>query len=107
MKQMFDIDLSSYSQSVNYTRPRSSPRDEEGCIIPCSRIDDYQTSISNFSKRNESDKKKIKKGKKNVQFNPFIGVINIESYKKESYEANNEEFLINNNQQKCLLCSIF
>ena len=106
MKQMFDIDLNTYSRPSNYTRPRNTSKDEEGCIIPRSKIDDYQTSISSFSTRNESDKNVIKKMKKQVQFNPLITVINIESYKKETYESHNEESL-NNKEQKCALCSIF
>jgi hypothetical protein len=47
------------------------------------------------------------KEKKKVQFSPFINVVNIESLKKELYESTNEEFILNENEQKCLLCSIF
>ena len=105
MKQMFDFEINSDRGRMNYSRPRISPKDEEGSIIPRSKIDDYQTSISNFSTRNESDKNVIKKAKKHVTFNPFINVINIESYKKETYESQNEE--LTNKEKKCILCSIF
>lgn len=105
MKQMFDIEINSDRGRIYYSRPRNSSKDEEGSIIPRSKIDDYQTSISNFSTRNESDKNINKKAKKQVTFNPFINVINIESYKKETYESHNEE--LNNKEKKCVLCSIF
>ena len=63
--------------------------------------------------------KKKKKKKKNhsnkkVEFNPFITVVNIESFKKENYEGTfdaeqrcTEELFNNKNVKKCILCSIF
>ena len=88
---------------------RSSFKDDEGSIIPISKIDDYQTSISNFSTRNETGPLKIKKNKKKVDFNPFISVVNVQSYKKENYEIANDVIILDENkkEQKCILCSIF
>ena len=62
-------------------------------------------------------RKKGKKIKKKVEFNPLITVVNIESYKKENYEGTfdpegrctdcTEEIFNNSNVKKCILCSIF
>ena len=104
MQQIFNIEEVE-SNPKFYTR--SYYKDEGGCPIPFSRIDDYQKSMSKFSTRNESGEIIKSKEKKKVQFSPFINVVNIESLKKELYESTNEEFILNENEQKCLLCSIF
>ena len=93
----------------SYSKSRSSHKDDEGSIIPISRIDDYQTSISNFSTRNESGQLQYKKDKKKVLFNPLISVVNVKSFKKENYELTNDVILVEENkkEQKCILCSIF
>ena len=93
-----------------YSRTRSSHKDDEGNIIPFSRIDDYQSSITNFSTRVESGqiREKIeKREKRRVQFNPLISVINIQSYKKENYELTNDVIIVDKKEEKCALCSIF
>ena len=106
MKQIFIEDIE-VTPKKNYSRTIS----EKGYLTPISRIDDYQTSISNFSTRNESNKKLfISKEKKHVKINPLITVVNIESFKKESYESINGKPLLSNereNNQKCFMCSIF
>ena len=103
MQQIFNIEVE--NSPIFHTR--SYYKDEGGCPIPFSRIDDYQKSMSKFSTRNESGETIKTKEKKKVQFSPFINVVNIESLKKDLYESSNEEFILNENEQKCLLCSIF
>ena len=90
-----------------YSRSRSSHKDDEGNIIPYSRIDDYQSSMSNFSTRVESGQIRDKKEKRRVQFNPLISVINVQSYKKENFELTNDITLDDKKEEKCVLCSIF
>ena len=104
MKQIFNLED---VQNKIYSRTRNSLKDDEGNIIPFSRIDDYQTSISNFSTRVESSKIKTKKEKERVKFSPLISVVNIESYKKENYELTNDVIIVDQKEQKCALCSIF
>ena len=127
MKQMFDLDLDTIQHFSNTRIIRTNSRiknDEDG---PISKIDDFQSSMSAFSTRIESKKyrfnsdniKKKRKKKKNhsnkkVEFNPFITVVNIESFKKENYEGTfdaeqrcTEELFNNKNVKKCILCSIF
>ena len=91
-------------KTLDYSRIRIIQKDDEGNIIPISKINDYQTSMSNFSTRNESNQIKIKDNKKHVNFNPLISVVNITSFKKDNYIFANEA---DNNEQKCALCSIF
>ena len=104
MKQIFNLES---TPKEIYSRTRSSHKDDEGSIIPFSRIDDYQASISKFSTRIESSKIKFKKEKGRVKFNPMISVVNIESYKKENYELTNDVIIVKQNEQKCALCTIF
>ena len=104
MKQIFNLE--NVPNKINF-RTRNSHKDDEGNIIPFSRIDDYQTSISNFSTRIESSKLKDKKEKSRVKFNPLISVVNIQSYKKENYELTNDVIIVDQKEQKCALCSIF
>ena len=127
MKQMFDLDWDNLPH-ISYTRISGSNSNRiynEG--YPISKIEDFQTSISEFSTRIESKnnniksdnshhikRKKKKNNKKKVEFNPLITVINIESFKKENYEETfdpegrcTEEAFNNNNVKKCILCSIF
>ena len=63
MNQIFNLEN---APNKIYSSTRSSHKDDEGSIIPISRIDDYQTSISNFSTRNESGQLQYKKDKKKV-----------------------------------------
>ena len=104
MKQIFNLE--NIPNNI-YSRVRSSHKDDEGNTIPFSRIDDYQSSISNFSTRIESSKIKSKKEKNRVKFNPLISVVNIESYKKENYELTNDVIIVEQKEQKCALCTIF
>ena len=125
MKQMFDLEFEPITHRY-YSRTSRSKNDEV-CLI--SKMEDFQTSMSFFSTRNETKtnnrklssdnvKKNIikrKKGKKKrVEFNPLITVVNIESFKKENYEGNvnqdgkcPENLFDDNKMKKCLLCSIF
>ena len=108
--------------SNHYSRNSRNKGDEVN-NTPISTIDDYQSSMSAFSTRNESktinnndnkDNKNVNKEKKKVKFNPLIVVVNIESFKKENFEGNFtiEESCHNENfeekkEKKCFLCSIF
>ena len=120
MKEILDLDFDFEYSSHNYYTRTSRGRHEEG--IPISKIDDYQTSMSIFStkvecnKRHNSDynydkRKKMKKGKKKVEFNPLISVVNIQSYKKENSQGgkdnNKEESADDEEIKKCALCIIF
>jgi len=95
-------------------RYKSSSRNKSEEVSIISKISDYQTSISAFSTGLENktninsvselkEKKKLK-GKKRVEFNPFITVINIQSYKKENYNGptNSDD----KKETKCVLCAI-
>ena len=97
----------------NYNK-NSLTKPSEGIII--SKIADYQTSISTFSTKTITNqlstlelkgKEKKNKDKKHVEFNPFITVINIQSYKKENFIGEKDK---NNNEykkvKKCVLCNI-
>ena len=109
----------------------STPRNkgEEGNITPISKIEDYQSSISNSSTRIETknnnnnnnfinrkskDNTNANKEKKKVKFNPLITVINIESFKKQNFEGNfsieensQDEFFKEEKEKKCYMCYIF
>ena len=108
----------------NYYSRNSRNKGDEVNNTPISTIDDYQSSISAFSTRNESknindnndnkNNKNVNKEKKKVKFKPLIAVVNIESFKKENFEGNFtiEESCHNENfeekkEKKCFLCSIF
>ncbi len=102
--------------------------DEGNCTI-ISKIEDYQSSMSNSSTRIESknnnnsnnfinsnskDNNNVNKEKKKVKFNPLITVVNIESFKKQNFEGNftieencQDEFFKEENEKKCYMCSIF
>ena len=99
------------NNKFNYYKRASSNKSDEGNIV--SKITDYQTSMSAFSTKNSmnnlsstelKEKEKKNKTKKRVEFNPFITVINIQSYKKENFidESDNK----NRKVKKCVLCSI-
>ena len=106
MKHVDDLD----NIPTNYYTRTSRNKCNEGIII--SKIEDYQTSMTTFStklenKINIDDILNKNKGQKKVTFNPFISVINIESYKKENYygpDKNNDE---SNKIKKCILCNFF
>ena len=103
MQQIFNLEI-----EEDYSRQfKSKTRPEKAFKIPISKIEDFQTSISNFSTRNETERRVENKEKKRVTFNPLITVVNIESLKKETYESINGEPLQNENEKKCFLCSIF
>ena len=104
MKHGFDSDK---TPNKSYLRKRSSHKDIAGNIVPCSRIDDYQTSMSNFSTRVESGQIKDKNEKRRIQFNPLISVINVQSYKKENFELTHDEIVVEKEEEKCVLCAIF
>ena len=99
------------NNKFNYYKRASSNKSDEGNIV--SKITDYQTSMSAFSTKTSinnlsstelKEKEKKNKAKKRVEFNPFITVINIQSYKKENFidELDNK----NRKDKKCVLCSI-
>ena len=99
------------NNKFNYYKRASSGKSDDGNIV--SKITDYQTSMSAFSTKTSINnlsstelKEKVKnnKSKKRVEFNPFITVINIQSYKKENFidESDNK----NRKVKKCVLCSI-
>ena len=99
------------NNKFNYYKRASSNKSDEGNIV--SKITDYQTSMSAFSTKNSmnnlsstelKEKEKKNKTKKRVEFNPFITVINIQSYKKENFidESDNK----NRKVKKCVLCTI-
>ena len=104
MKHGFDSDK---TPNKSYLRKRSSHKDVAGNIVPCSRIDDYQTSMSNFSTRVESGQIKDKNEKRRIQFNPLISVITVQSYKKENFELTHDEIVVEKEEEKCVLCAIF
>ena len=106
MKHVNDLDN---IPSNYYTRTSRNKYNEDNIV---SKIEDYQTSMTRFStkienKINISTFMDKKKGKKKVEFNPLITVINIESYKKDNYighdNDNNDKDKIN----KCALCNAF
>ena len=104
MKDIFDFGNKS---TFNYTNPKKINKDEEKYKIPFSKIDDFQTSISNISTRTESNKHINYKKKKKVTFNPLISVIKVESYKRETRKTNYIEYQSIENEQKCFTCSVF
>ena len=118
MKHITDFD----NIPTNFYTRTSRNKYNDSNFIPISKIDDYQTSMSAFSTRietknnltNSIERKKSKTGKKKVEFNPLISIINIESFKKENYVGNIEEekdcyseYFKKENEKKCIICSIF
>ena len=110
MKHVNDLD---HIPSNYFTRTSRNKPDEN---IIVSKIEDYQTSMTTFSAKyvnkmsiNSINSFKEKtKGKKRVEFNPLITVINIQSYKKENYfgpdaPKNNDS----DNIKKCISCEVF
>ena len=68
--------------------------------------------MSTFSAKIEnrlviSSNKEKPKGKKRVEFNPLITVINIQSYKKENYSGPDERNNGSNKIKKCVSCNVF
>ena len=99
------------NNKFNYYKRASSGKSDDGKIV--SKITDYQTSMSAFSTKTSINnlsstelKEKVKnnKSKKRVEFNPFITVINIQSYKKENIIDESDGK--NHKVKKCVLCSI-
>ncbi len=99
------------NNKFNYYKRASSGKSDDGNIV--SKITDYQTSMSAFSTKTSINnlsstelKEKVKnnKSKKRVEFNPFITVINIQSYKKENIIDESDDK--NHKVKKCVLCSI-
>ena len=106
MKHVNDLDN---IPSNYYTRTSRNKYNEENIV---SKIEDYQTAMSTFStkienKINISSFMDKKKGKKRVEFNPLITVINIESYKKENYSGHDIDNDDKNKIKKCALCNLF
>ena len=94
----------------NLSSSRSKPTE----ISIISKVSDYQTSISAFSTNSvsktninlssELKEKRKSKGKKRVEFNPLITVINIQSYKKENYSGPSKSN--DKKEEKCFTCII-
>ena len=59
------------------------------------------------NKININSFKEKRKGKKRVEFNPLITVINIQSYKKENYIGINDNNNESNDIKKCISCNVF
>ena len=93
--------------TFNYTTPKKNNKDEENYKIPTSRIDDFQTSISNISTRTDSNKRINYKKKKKVTFDPLISIIDVESYKRETRKTSHLENQSIEDEQKCFTCSVF
>ena len=104
MKDIFDFGNKS---TFNYISPKKFNKDEEKYKIPSSKIDDFQTSISNISTRTDSNKRINYKKKKKVTFNPLISVIKVESYKRENRKTSYIEYQSIEDEQKCFTCSVF
>ena len=105
MKHVNDLD---HIPSNYFTRTSRNKVDDN--IV--SKIEDYQTSMSTFSAKIEnrlviSSNKEKPKGKKRVEFNPLITVINIQSYKKENYNGPDERNNSSNKIKKCVSCNVF
>ena len=105
MKHVNDLDN---IPSNYYTRTSRNKYDDN--II--SKIEDYQTSMSTFSAKLENkiylnSFKEKDKGKKRVEFNPLITVINIQSYKKENFSGPNDKTNDSNKIKKCITCNVF
>ena len=105
MKHVNDLD---HIPSNYFTRTSRNKVDDN--IV--SKIEDYQTSMSTFSAKIEnrlviSSNKEKPKGKKRVEFNPLITVINIQSYKKENYSGPDERNNSSNKIKKCASCNVF
>ena len=105
MKHVNDLD---HIPSNYFTRTSRNKVDDN--IV--SKIEDYQTSMSTFSAKIEhrmviGSNKEKPKGKKRVEFNPLITVINIQSYKKENYSGPDERNNSSNKIKKCVSCNVF
>ena len=105
MKHVNDLD----NIPSNYFTRTSRNKVDDNIV---SKIEDYQTSMSTFSAKIEnrlviSSNKEKPKGKKRVEFNPLITVINIQSYKKENYSGPDERNNSSNKIKKCVSCNVF
>ena len=105
MKHVNDLD----NIPSNYFTRTSRNKVDDNII---SKIEDYQTSMSTFSAKIEhrmviGSNKEKPKGKKRVEFNPLITVINIQSYKKENYSGPDERNNSSNKIKKCVSCNVF
>ena len=112
MKKSNDFEI---GNSNNYLRSSRNKSDDNPII---SKITDYQTSISAFSTRIESkqnlnlsvelkEKRNKTQQKKKVEFNPFITVINIQSYKKDNFcGPSGSDIKESEKEKKCVLCNI-
>ena len=106
MKHVNDLDN---IPSNFFTRTSRNKYSEDNII---SKIEDYQTAMTTFStkienKININSFMEKKKGKKRVEFNPLITVINIESYKKENYSGQDKDNDDKDKIKKCALCNVF
>lgn len=112
MKKSNEIEIGHSNSFLRSSRNKS----DDNPIV--SKITDYQTSISSFSTRIESkpnnnltvelkEKRTKTQEKKKVEFNPFITVINIQSYKKENFcgpsDSDDKE---SDKKKKCVMCNI-
>ena len=105
MKHVNDLD----NIPSNYFTRTSRNKVDDNII---SKIEDYQTSMSTFSAKIEhrmviGSNKEKPKGKKRVEFNPLITVINIQSYKKENFSRPEDRNKDSNKIKKCVSCNVF
>ena len=105
MKHVNDLD----NIPSNYFTRTSRNKVDDNII---SKIEDYQTSMSTFSAKIEhrmviGSNKEKPKGKKRVEFNPLITVINIQSYKKENFSGPEDRNKDSNKIKKCVSCNVF
>ena len=106
MKNMNNLD----NLPSNYFTKSSRTKYEDEIIT--SKIEDYQTSMSTFSAKFEnkislSSSTGKSKGKKKVEFNPLITVINIQSYKRENYNGPEDNDNNSKKIKKCITCNIY
>ena len=105
MKHVNDLD----NIPSNYFTRTSRNKVDDNII---SKIEDYQTSMSTFSAKIEhrmviGSNKEKPKGKKRVEFNPLITVINIQSYKKQNFSGPEDRNKDSNKIKKCVSCNVF
>ena len=105
MKHVNDLD----NIPSNYFTRTSRNKVDDNIV---SKIEDYQTSMSTFSAKIEhrmviGSNKEKPKGKKRVEFNPLITVINIQSYKKENFSGPEDRNKDSNKIKKCVSCNVF
>ena len=100
MKDTVEID---YFENIKINH---TSRDEDK--TPICHIEDFQSSNSHYSTRENSQKIKTSKRKKTVRFNPIVTIVNIEAFKKVTSKSNHKEFDFNENEKNCMnKCNIY